>query len=119
MFFLKSRTGRARNYTELKNSSSQKLKGILVNSGNPCVITVSKNEGQEDFTTVQAAVSTVLANNMNPVAINIKSGIFSQRRDQYHFGFVSTENLHFKDESLTFKAAETPQESAEEIKSYA
>ena len=34
-------------------------------------------------------------------------------------GFVSTENLCFKDESLTFKVAETPQESAEEIKSYA
>jgi len=34
-------------------------------------------------------------------------------------GFVSTENLHFKDESLTFKVAETPQESAEEIKTYA
>ena len=33
--------------------------------------------------------------------------------------FVSTENLHFKNESLTFKVAETPQESAEEIKNYA
>ncbi|KAL3639940.1 ABC transporter E member 2 [Castilleja foliolosa] len=34
-------------------------------------------------------------------------------------GFVPTENLRFQDESLTFKVAETPQESAEEILSYA
>ncbi|BFG23950.1 ABC transporter E family member 2 [Prunus yedoensis var. nudiflora] len=34
-------------------------------------------------------------------------------------GFVPTENLRFRDESLTFKVAETPQESAEEIESYA
>jgi len=34
-------------------------------------------------------------------------------------GFVSTENICFKDESLTFKVAETPQESVEEIKCYA
>jgi len=34
-------------------------------------------------------------------------------------GFVPTENLRFRDESLTFKVAEIPQESAEEIKSYA
>ncbi|WZZ46562.1 hypothetical protein YC2023_042821 [Brassica napus] len=34
-------------------------------------------------------------------------------------GFVPTENLRFRDESLTFKVAETPQESAEEIQSYA
>ncbi|CAL9126939.1 unnamed protein product [Musa acuminata var. zebrina] len=37
-------------------------------------------------------------------------------------GFVPTENLRFRDESLTFKAecyvAETPQESAEEIQTY-
>lgn len=34
-------------------------------------------------------------------------------------GFVPTENLRFRDESLTFKVAETPQEAAEEIESYA
>ncbi|CAI9759524.1 unnamed protein product [Fraxinus pennsylvanica] len=34
-------------------------------------------------------------------------------------GFVPTENLRFRDESLTFKVAEAPQESAEEIESYA
>ncbi|KAK9079938.1 hypothetical protein SSX86_001613 [Deinandra increscens subsp. villosa] len=34
-------------------------------------------------------------------------------------GYVPTENLRFRDESLTFKVAETPQESAEEIKTYA
>ncbi|KAK6158567.1 hypothetical protein DH2020_005881 [Rehmannia glutinosa] len=34
-------------------------------------------------------------------------------------GFVPTENLRFRDESLTFKVAETPQESAEEIETYA
>ncbi|KAJ7526343.1 hypothetical protein O6H91_16G002500 [Diphasiastrum complanatum] len=34
-------------------------------------------------------------------------------------GFVPTENLRFRDESLTFKVAETPQESAEEIRTYA
>ncbi|XVF73209.1 hypothetical protein PTKIN_Ptkin12aG0182800 [Pterospermum kingtungense] len=34
-------------------------------------------------------------------------------------GFLPTENLRFRDESLTFKVAETPQESAEEIKTYA
>ncbi|RAL40391.1 unnamed protein product [Cuscuta campestris] len=34
-------------------------------------------------------------------------------------GFVPTENLRFRDESLTFKVAETPQESAEEVESYA
>uniref|UniRef100_M4DA75 ABC transporter E family member 2 n=1 Tax=Brassica campestris TaxID=3711 RepID=M4DA75_BRACM len=34
-------------------------------------------------------------------------------------GFVPTENLRFRDESLTFKVSETPQESAEEIQSYA
>ncbi|KAF9690372.1 hypothetical protein SADUNF_Sadunf01G0188900 [Salix dunnii] len=34
-------------------------------------------------------------------------------------GFVPTENLRFRDESLTFKVAETPQENAEEIQTYA
>ncbi|KAJ8645968.1 hypothetical protein MRB53_007716 [Persea americana] len=34
-------------------------------------------------------------------------------------GFVPTENLRFREESLTFKVAETPQESAEEIETYA
>ncbi|KAI3959296.1 hypothetical protein MKW98_018886 [Papaver atlanticum] len=34
-------------------------------------------------------------------------------------GLVPTENLRFRDESLTFKVAETPEESAEEIQSYA
>ncbi|KAG9142659.1 hypothetical protein Leryth_005423 [Lithospermum erythrorhizon] len=34
-------------------------------------------------------------------------------------GFVPTENLRFRDESLTFKVSETPQESAEEIETYA
>ncbi|XP_035834339.1 LOW QUALITY PROTEIN: ATP-binding protein Uup, partial [Helianthus annuus] len=34
-------------------------------------------------------------------------------------GYVPTENLRFRDESLTFKVAETPQESAEEIETYA
>ncbi|KAJ1690830.1 hypothetical protein LUZ63_014985 [Rhynchospora breviuscula] len=33
-------------------------------------------------------------------------------------GFVPTENLRFRDESLTFKVADTPQESAEEIQTY-
>ncbi|THU52866.1 hypothetical protein C4D60_Mb10t08430 [Musa balbisiana] len=33
-------------------------------------------------------------------------------------GFVPTENLRFRDESLMFKVAETPQESAEEIQTY-
>uniref|UniRef100_A0A1D1Y124 ABC transporter E family member 2 n=1 Tax=Anthurium amnicola TaxID=1678845 RepID=A0A1D1Y124_9ARAE len=34
-------------------------------------------------------------------------------------GFVPTENLRFREESLTFKVAETPQESAEEVQTYA
>ncbi|PQQ14936.1 ABC transporter E family member 2-like isoform X1 [Prunus yedoensis var. nudiflora] len=34
-------------------------------------------------------------------------------------GFVPTENLRFRDESLTFKVSETPQESGEEIETYA
>ncbi|XP_045813730.1 ABC transporter E family member 2-like isoform X1 [Trifolium pratense] len=34
-------------------------------------------------------------------------------------GFVPTENLRFREESLTFKVAETPQESAEETDTYA
>ncbi|KAG9459473.1 hypothetical protein H6P81_003981 [Aristolochia fimbriata] len=34
-------------------------------------------------------------------------------------GFVPTENLRFREVSLTFKVAETPQESAEEIQTYA
>lgn len=34
-------------------------------------------------------------------------------------GFVPTENLRFREESLTFKVAETPQESSEEIQTYA
>eukprot|EP00268_Persea_americana_P056210 TRINITY_DN660_c0_g1_i8.p1 TRINITY_DN660_c0_g1~~TRINITY_DN660_c0_g1_i8.p1 ORF type:complete len:368 (+),score=63.14 TRINITY_DN660_c0_g1_i8:3794-4897(+) len=34
-------------------------------------------------------------------------------------GFVPTENLRFREESLTFKVAETPQESGEEIETYA
>ncbi|KAK9094062.1 hypothetical protein Scep_025531 [Stephania cephalantha] len=34
-------------------------------------------------------------------------------------GFVPTEKLRFRDDSLTFKVAETPQESAEEIQTYA
>ncbi|KAF1874790.1 hypothetical protein Lal_00007404 [Lupinus albus] len=33
-------------------------------------------------------------------------------------GFVPTENLRFREESLTFKVAETPQETAEEAQSY-
>ncbi|KAJ0898300.1 putative ABC transporter, AAA+ ATPase domain, RNase L inhibitor RLI, possible metal-binding protein [Helianthus annuus] len=33
-------------------------------------------------------------------------------------GYVPTENLRFREESLTFKVAEKPQESAEEIKTY-
>ncbi|XP_020589955.1 ABC transporter E family member 2-like isoform X2 [Phalaenopsis equestris] len=33
-------------------------------------------------------------------------------------GFIPTENLRFRDESLTFKVAETSKESAEEIKTY-
>ncbi|KAG1335048.1 ABC transporter E family member 2 [Cocos nucifera] len=33
-------------------------------------------------------------------------------------GFVPTENLRFRDESLTFKVAETPQESGEDIQTY-
>ncbi|CAA0820410.1 ABC transporter E family member 2 [Striga hermonthica] len=34
-------------------------------------------------------------------------------------GFVPTENLRFRNESLTFKVAETPQECAEETETYA
>ncbi|KAI3997528.1 hypothetical protein MKX01_008135 [Papaver californicum] len=34
-------------------------------------------------------------------------------------GFVPTENLRIRDESLTFKVAETPEDSAEKIQSYA
>ncbi|KHN05542.1 ABC transporter E family member 2 [Glycine soja] len=34
-------------------------------------------------------------------------------------GFVPTENLRFRDDSLTFKVAETPQETAEEAQTYA
>ncbi|KAF5779936.1 putative capsular-polysaccharide-transporting ATPase [Helianthus annuus] len=34
-------------------------------------------------------------------------------------GYVPTENLRFRNEFLTFKVAETPQESAEEIETYA
>ncbi|OIW10784.1 hypothetical protein TanjilG_27730 [Lupinus angustifolius] len=34
-------------------------------------------------------------------------------------GFVPTENLRFREDSLTFKVAETPQETAEEAQSYA
>ncbi|KAF2577369.1 hypothetical protein F2Q68_00002929 [Brassica cretica] len=34
-------------------------------------------------------------------------------------GFVPTENLRFRDESLTFKVSDTPQESDGEVKSYA
>ncbi|KAL9663609.1 hypothetical protein QQ045_019000 [Rhodiola kirilowii] len=34
-------------------------------------------------------------------------------------GFVPTENLRFREESLTFKVAETPQENAEEVETYA
>ncbi|KAF9617370.1 hypothetical protein IFM89_036291 [Coptis chinensis] len=33
-------------------------------------------------------------------------------------GFVPTENLRFREESITFKVSESPQESAEEIQSY-
>jgi len=52
-------------YTKMKISSSQKLKGILANSGNSHVITVSKNEGQGDFTMVQAVVNAIPTNNMH------------------------------------------------------
>lgn len=48
------------------------------------------------------------------LAFSIREGI-----NIFLVGFVSTENLRFKNESLTFKVAETPQKSAEEIKSYA
>eukprot|EP00253_Pinus_taeda_P017179 PITA_17179 len=69
----------AGNYTELKISSSRKLKGILANSGNARVVTVCKNEGQGDFTTVQAAINAVPANNMHPVTINVKPGIYKEK----------------------------------------
>jgi pectin methylesterase-like acyl-CoA thioesterase len=69
----------AGNYTELKISSSQKLKGILANSGNPLVITVSKNGGQGNFATIQAAIDAVPANNMQPVTINVQPGIYKEK----------------------------------------
>ncbi|GAB4826677.1 ABC transporter E member 2 [Ancistrocladus abbreviatus] len=34
-------------------------------------------------------------------------------------GFVPTENLRFRDDSFTFKIAETPQDNAEEVETYA
>ncbi|KAJ3680047.1 hypothetical protein LUZ60_016325 [Juncus effusus] len=44
----------------------------------------------------------------------------SVREGINHFlaGFIPTENLRFRNESLTFKVAETPQESAEEMQTY-
>jgi len=48
------------------------------------------------------------------LAFSIREGI-----NIFSVGFVSTENLCFKDESLTFKVIETPQENVEEIKIYA
>jgi len=65
-----------KNSTELKGSSSRKLKGIPANSGNARVITVDAKKGQGDFTTVHDAIDAVPANNKNPVTINVKPGIY-------------------------------------------
>ena len=62
--------------SDLKGSSSRKLKGIPVNVGKPQVLTVAKDRGQGDFTTVQEAINAVPVNNKNPVEITVKPGIY-------------------------------------------
>lgn len=48
------------------------------------MITVSKNKGQGDFTTVHAVVNAVPANNMHPITINIKPGIYKEKVKCYY-----------------------------------
>ncbi|KAF2587201.1 hypothetical protein F2Q70_00037385 [Brassica cretica] len=56
-----------------------------------------------------------------PTAYGVVTLPFSVREGINVFlaGFIPTENLRFRDESLTFKVSETPQESDGEVKSYA
>ncbi|CAH8370045.1 unnamed protein product [Eruca vesicaria subsp. sativa] len=56
-----------------------------------------------------------------PTAYGVVTLPFSVREGINVFlaGFVPTENLRFRDESLTFKVSDTPQESEGEVKSYA
>ncbi|KAL0855232.1 hypothetical protein Bca101_060384 [Brassica carinata] len=56
-----------------------------------------------------------------PTAYGVVTLPFSVREGINVFlaGFVPTENLRFRDESLTFKVSDTPQESDGEVKSYA
>ncbi|CAE5967139.1 unnamed protein product [Arabidopsis arenosa] len=56
-----------------------------------------------------------------PTAYGVVTLPFSVREGINVFlaGFIPTENLRFRDESLTFKVSEIPQESDGEVKSYA
>ncbi|EOA31932.1 hypothetical protein CARUB_v10015171mg [Capsella rubella] len=56
-----------------------------------------------------------------PTAYGVVTLPFSVREGINVFlsGFIPTENLRFRDESLTFKVSDTPQESGGEVKSYA
>ncbi|KAJ0249346.1 ABC transporter E family member 1 [Hirschfeldia incana] len=56
-----------------------------------------------------------------PTAYGVVTLPFSVREGINVFlaGFVPTENLRFRDESLTFKVSDTPEESDGEVKSYA
>ena len=58
--------------SELKGSSSRKLKGIPANFGKPQVLTVAKERGKGDFTTVREALIAVPVNNKSPVEITVK-----------------------------------------------
>ena len=62
--------------SELRHSSSRRLKGIPAAVGKASVITVDKKKGGGDFTTVQDAINAVPTGNKDPVTINVKPGIY-------------------------------------------
>ncbi|ONI15512.1 hypothetical protein PRUPE_3G046700 [Prunus persica] len=65
--------------------------------------------------------SELMRDQAKPGAFGVVTLPFSVREGINIFlsGFVPTENPRFRDESLTFKVTETPQESGEEIETYA
>jgi len=60
---------------ELGGSSS----GIAANFDKTRVLTVAKEAGQGDFTTVQGAINAVPVHNKNPVVINVRPGIYREK----------------------------------------
>eukprot|EP00253_Pinus_taeda_P026480 PITA_26480 len=64
---------------QLNGGSSRKLKVIVANPVQPLVLTVDKVGGPGIFTTLGQAIDAVPLNNINPVVINVKPGIYSEK----------------------------------------